>query len=257
LIPLAGKRVLAIAKTGVYRHQAGKKTTERFPPIATRGPFVAGAGERAASFWVRALGERSRHDYELGAPIAADADSPGKPLAPSEVQVLPDFDARLFSALADGTPAYSTASGLVRYQNSEPSAAAQLPAGTTLVFGDANKDRYWTADAEGNLSLWAWEAGESPIDTARVPGVVVDTAVEGTRVAVLSVALIDTGYQPTVTVFVDGKQDGRLRVATSPARSGQPTLDLCLIEGRPWVVVATPHWMHLLDWATPRLLAEW
>jgi hypothetical protein len=41
------------------------------------------------------------------------------------------------------------------------------------------------------------------------------------------------------------------------AHLGQPALDLCLIEGRPWVVVGGRQWLQLLDWAGPRLLAEW
>jgi len=46
-------------------------------------------------------------------------------------------------------------------------------------------------------------------------------------------------------------------VGPSLAYLGQPELDLCLIAGRPWVVVGGKDWMHLLDWKARRLLAEW
>jgi hypothetical protein len=64
-------------------------------------------------------------------------------------------------------------------------------------------------------------------------------------------------YQPSVTVFSKGEQQGQLSVGPTMAHLGQPNLDLCLIAGRPWMVVGGKDWMQLLDWTSRRLLAEW
>ena len=77
------------------------------------------------------------------------------------------------------------------------------------------------------------------------------------RVAVLSIEARVQAYHPTVTIFSEGKQLAQRRVSGTPGASGQPQLDLCLIPGRPWVVVGGKRWLQLVDWETPRLLSEW
>jgi hypothetical protein len=171
---------------------------------------------------------------------------------------LPGFDARRFFVLADGTPVYSTPKGLVRRgDESSPlpfSAPAELP---TVFFADAAPDRYWAADASGQLALWDRKQSSSPIATAKVPGVVIEAAHEGDRVAVLSMDLGGPGYLPHVTIFSNGKEQARLPIGPSIGARGQPKLDLCLVAGRPWVAVGGTLWMQLLDWESRRLLSEW
>jgi hypothetical protein len=69
--------------------------------------------------------------------------------------------------------------------------------------------------------------------------------------------LVGQSYLSTVTIFSYGKERARLNIAPSIASRGQPKLDLCLIAGRPWVVVGNTLWMQLIDWDSQRLLAEW
>jgi hypothetical protein len=125
-----------------------------------------------------------------------------------------------------------------------------------VIWADQRSDRYWAADASGNVGLFA-RSQSKPLLSAQVPGVVVDASVEGKRTAVLSLALEAQSYLPTVTVFEDGKQQKRLQIGPRPASLGRPELDLCLLPDRPWVVVGGRDWLQLLDWSSPRLLAEW
>jgi hypothetical protein len=98
--------------------------------------------------------------------------------------------------------------------------------------------------------------GEAALPASSVAGVLIDRASDGDKVAVLSVALDGQSYRPTVTIFSGKKELGRLSIGPSVART-QPELDLCLIPGRPWVVVGGTRWLQLLDWESRRLLAEW
>jgi len=240
------KSVLVIAKHNVLQYEPGQKQARAPAPFSAPGPLVAWPDPRSAdSFWVRGLGEQSVHQYKLAHAIS------------TREQALPGFDARLFAVLADGVPFYSTPKGLVRPSAaSEPAPFPEPRKPATVLFADSSLGRYWAADALGNLGLWEMRH-DKPVFTARVPGVVIDGAREGDQVAVLSMELIDQGYRATVTVFAKGEQQGQLTVGPSLAYLGQPELDLCLIAGRPWVVVGGKDWMHLLDWKARRLLAEW
>jgi hypothetical protein len=96
-----------------------------------------------------------------------------------------------------------------------------------------------------------------PAYAASVPGVLIDTATEGDRVAVLSLELRDDNYQPTVVIFTGGKEQARLTIGPSIGLKRQPKLDLCVMVGRPWVLVGNGEWLQLLDWSSRRLLSEW
>ena len=255
VVPVATKGVLVIGKQNVFRYEPGAKNVRTSAPIPTPGPLFAWPDSaRAGSFWVRVSGEKSLHSYAPGAtPNAAPVD---------REHALPDFDARLFTLLADGAPFYSTPLGLrsngVRRGDVRPALALPKPAeAAALLFPDVSPERYWAADAQGNLTLWQRKPSETPLFSARVPGAVIDASVEGGRVAVLSIEAAGPSYRPFVTIFADGQQIGQLRPAWTPASGGQPKLDLCLIPGRPWVVVGGTKWMQLHDWQTPRLLSEW
>jgi hypothetical protein len=244
---------LVVARDGVMRLQNGKRA-ERDAPIETKRSLMAWADPRQRdSFWVRAVGEASLRQYALASLKSPSDDGPRPPDA---VQALPGFDSRVFAVLVDGTPAYSTSDGLALGTGKETPPAIELPEAATLLFADSDADRRWTADAEGHLALWKG-AGDEPISTAQVPGIVIDAAHEGSRVAVLSMQLRGKDYQPSVTVFSDGRKETVLPIGPSAAANGQPALDLCVIPGRPWVVVGGRHWLQLLDWSGPRLLAEW
>lgn len=251
VISVARDGVLVIGKQNVFRYVPGSKSARASAPIPTPGPLVAWSDPaRSGSFWVRVAGEKSLRSYT---PAAAPKAAPSQ-----REQALPDFDARLFTVLSDGTPFYSTPKGLVRAGDEAEAAAVPRPSEpATLVFADAVADRFWAADARGNLGLWQRKQEGAPVFSASVPGAVIDVAVEGERVAVLSVDVVDQNYRPTVTVFSDGKQKAQQRVSGTPAADGPPKLDLCLIPGRPWVVVGGTRWMQLVDWETPRLLSEW
>ena len=250
VVPLK-KGVLVIGRKGLFRYEPGNRRALESAPIPTPAPLVAWSDpKRTGSFWVRVFGEANLHQYTLArAPKATPDDS---------VQALPGFDGRLFTVLADGVPLYSTANGLVRPEGeAEATSAPKLPEPAKLIFSDVDRDRYWTADGQGNLGLWDRKQGSTPVFSARVPGAVIDVALEGGRVAVLSIEAREQAYRPTVTVFSDGKQAAQRRVSWTPGSSGQPQLDLCLIPGRPWVVVGGKRWLQLVDWQTPRLLSEW
>lgn len=255
VLALAKRQVLAIARDGVYRLELGKKQTERYAPIDTKAPLWAFA-EGGESFVVRVLGEASLRHYDLARLAPDEAGTPSsEPRAPERVEKLTGFDSRSFGLLGESTPMYSTAEGL-RFGVEEAARGPTLPESMSVLFGDASESRYWTADDGGRLKLWERANSEAPVATSDVPGVVIDAAREGARVAVLSLELDNNSYQPTVTVFIDGRQQARVRIGPTDS-SAQPAFDLCLLPGRPWVVVGGRHWLQLLDWSAPRLLAEW
>jgi hypothetical protein len=229
VITLGEQSVLVIAKGNVLRYRRGEKQARPSAPIPTPPSLFAWPDEEDAnSFWVRVHGESQSQHYTLPG-VTGDPSPHLKPKKTHRTEPLaPD---------ATGLP---PASG---------SAA--------LVFRDSSPDRYWTADASGTLRLKNRDRPEPPVFTSRVPGVVIDSAVEGDDVAVLSMALEGNGYRPTVTIFSKGRERGRLRLGPSVASFGQPELDLCLLAGRPWLVVGGRQWLELFDWSGPRLLAQW
>ena len=264
VVSLAKKRVLVIAKDGLLRYEFGDKEARRYRPIAAPGPVVAWADPRESdAFWLRVQAEKSVRKYVLASPAEPGAKSPKAATKPGTVidgvvEPLTDFDSRLFTVLTDGTPFYSTPQGLRRLgDSSEPRPFPALSKPPTILFADPTPNRYWAADSSGALALWDLKGPEAPVFSSRVPGVVIDVATQGEEVAVLSMELAEASYRSTLTIFSKGKQQGRLSIAPSVAAHGQPKLDVCLLAGRPWAVVGGRHWLQLLDWTAPRLLAEW
>jgi hypothetical protein len=259
VLTTARKGAVVIAKDGVLGYEPGQKALRRHAPIPTSAPLVAWLDPRRAdSLRVHAVGDEKVREYSLAALSSAEPDSPPPPAqVPRQVESLEGFDGRLFTLLADETAFYSTPNGLVR-RGSEARLTRfyALPAATTLLFADVSPTRYWAGDASGRVALWDLEQSASPRFGATVPGVVVDAAQEGERVAVLSIALSAGSYLPTVTIFSNGKELGRVDTGPSSTRQ-QPEVDVCLVAGRPWVVVAGRRWLQLLDWESHRLLAEW
>jgi hypothetical protein len=264
VVPFATKGALVVAETAVVRYQPGQPQEQRFAPIPVRGALsVLPDPRRAEAFRVRTLGEAKLEGYALSSlprePARGDAGPPPSlaKVTPGEVP-LPDFDSRLFTLLADGAPLFSTPKGLVRgVGDASPVALPQLSAQPTLLFADASPQRYWAADASGKLGLWDFKDAAAPVLTSSVPGVVIDAAAEGDRVAVLSIELTGDSYRPAVAIFANGKEEARLSLGPNIGLTSQPKLDLCLIAGRPWVVVGGRQWLQLFDWSTRRLLAEW
>lgn len=261
---LAKKRVLVIAKKNLLLYELDGTGARRYLPVATPRLILAWPDPREVdTFWLHNQGERTVRQFRLGSLPESEAKSAPKqpkaarPVTAGQVQELTDFDSRLFTVLSDGTPLYSTKDGLRRLGDSSdsPFPAPSQPA--TGLFADPTPDRYWLADASGALVLWDRKRAESPVFSSRVPGVVIDVASEGQRVAVLSMELAGASYRSTLSIFSKGEQKGQLSVAPTVAASGQPKLDVCLIPGRPWAVVGGKHWLQLLDWSAPRLLAEW
>lgn len=251
------KTAIVIAKGGVLRYELGQKQARRYAPISASGLLMAWSDpNRPESFRVHAAGSQSVEEFTLTGPLGTDAGSP-PPQVARNVVPLPEFDARHFIVLTDRTLLYSTPSSLVRRGREAPGIPFRQFSGTaTTLFADSAASRYWAADASGKLALLDLEGTSSPF-TASVPGVVIDTAVEGDRVAVLSLELVGQSYAPTVTVFSNGKEQARMSIGTNVAARAQPKLDLCLIAGRPWVVVGNAGGLQLLDWSSRRLLAEW
>jgi hypothetical protein len=257
LLSLGPRRVLVIARDAVYHYEFGKAEAERHAANDTKGPQWAWVDrDESKSFWARARGERSLRNYALASLAVDSGRAPSTPRPPDRVRELANFDSRLFALLADGTPVYSTSEGLRILRGDTPSPVRGAPRSAASLFGDAAGNRFWTADALGKLALWEGEA-ENDVSGAQVSGTVIDVARDGSRLAVLSLELNGHSYQPSVTVFSDGRQDALLHIGPTDASHGQPTLDLCLLPGRPWVVVAGKHWLQLLDFSAPRLLAEW
>jgi hypothetical protein len=263
VLALAGTGALVLGKDNVLRYTLGETQAQRYAPLPVAGPFVTWLEPRTAgSFWIRASGKQLRQ-YSLGAVAAHKSKAPSP--APVEgtvtagrVEELTGFDSRLFTLLADGTPLFSTAEGLRQRGEKSPSKPlATVPGAATSLFADPVQDRYWTADAAGKLNLWDLTGAGTPLLSSQVGGVVIDAAVQGTTLAVLSIELIGQNYQPSVTIFVKGEQVKRVSLAPSVASAGQPKLDVCLLPDRPWVVVGGKRWLQLLDWSAPRLLAEW
>lgn len=253
------KRVVVLSKDAVYRYAPEKKETQRYAPIPSSAPLYAWPdAKRADSFHVRTASDEKLGEYSLeGLPDLLPDAPPAPPQTPRQVENLPGFDTTLFTLLANETPLYSTAKGLVQRGNEANAAPLpKAPGPVTLLFADAFPDRYWTADAAGGLSFWDPKQRATPMFSATVPGVVIDSAVESDRVAVLSLERTDRSYLPVVTIFARNKQIGRIDAGPSISRQ-QPQVDLCLIAGRPWVLIGTKRWMQLLDWESRRLLAEW
>lgn len=146
----------------------------------------------------------------------------------------------------------------LRLEVREPSTVSVL---NRRVVVTANGEAFSFRLGEASLRPLGPSASEPPPKPAaspeRVPGTVIDVSSEGPRLAVLSLEADGQFYRPIVTVFEQGKQRGRVRLGPSPTLTGQPELDLCLLPGRPWVVVGGRYWVQLLDWTTSRLLAEW
>jgi hypothetical protein len=259
LILAPRKSVLVVAKEGLFRYEAGQKTLRRYAPIPASAPLVAWPDPRHAdSLLVRTAGDEKLREYSLAglASVAPDA-APVAAQSARRVLELAGFDARLFTLLSDGTPFYSTAKGLVRLgRESQPVPFPEPAAPPALIFADSSPDRYWAADALGRLVLRDQKQGMAPVFTGSVPGVVIDAAQEGEWVAVLSVELQHRSYVPTVTIFSNGKELARVNLGPSLTRQ-PPELDLCLIPGRPWVLVGGRRWLQLFDWESRRLLAEW
>lgn len=272
VVALSGKGALVIAKNDVYRYQLGETRAQRYAATTAREPLQAWADPRAAdAFWVRQAREGLLQQHTLASKPSNGSKSPPRGTTPTPTDEpqhvlsaarsveLPEFDRGLFTLLADGTPLYSTPAGLRRQGDTAKAPPLPRPPGeVSLLFADSARDRYWSANADGNLSLWSTRAkSEAPVLSARVPGVVIDAATEGDRVAVLSLKLIGQDYRPTVSIFSKNGQSHQLNIAATDASDGPPEIDLCLIPNRPWVVVGTRRWLQLLDWDPPRLLAEW
>jgi hypothetical protein len=254
VIVLGEGSVLVAGEKNLFRYRKGANEAEPSAPIpAGDGLFLWRDDASADSFWVRALGDQELRRYTWPA-----GDSPGPAKLGHDAEAVADFDGRLFAVLSDGVPVYSTARGLGRPGSDAPVAPVPpLSKPGTLLFADASPDRYWTADPLEGVALRNLGKPEPPVLKDPVPGVVIDAAIEGDRVAVLSMELKNQAYRPSVSVFSKGQQAGQLNIGPSAAHLGQPPLDVCLIEGRPWVVVGGRHWLQLLDWTGPRLLAEW
>lgn len=258
VLRLADGTILALAKSEVLHYELGRKENPRYPPIPLHGALVAWAASgEPRMFRVHAGGEAALHEYELG-PFGGGQQTPATALRILEARVepLPEFDSRWLAVMTDGAPLYSSAHGLMR-AGKEPSGARRpIPPATVLVFADPSPENYWLATGTGGLERWGLD-GAAPTVAARVPGVAMETAVEGTRLVVLSLQLVGESYRPAITMFDRGRQVRQIEVAPSEASLGQPKLDLCLISGRPWVVVGSTQWLQLLDLDGPRLLAEW
>lgn len=254
----AERQVLVIAKDAVAKYEIGKDALDRYAPIDVERPLWAWTDpKRPGAFSVHAFGESEVRTYTLsrlgsvGAAGAATA-------VESQVQqrALPELDSRWFTVLADGTPFYSTPGGMRRL-GTDASTSALPPPSAALLFPDADPARYWAADANGTVTLHGSSKDATPKLTEHLEGAVIDAAHDGDRVAVLTLSADASSYRPTVTVISHGKVEKRLPIGPTPAWVGQPKLDLCLIPGRPWVVVGGLQWIQLLDWTGPRLLAEW
>jgi hypothetical protein len=254
LFSSAPKNVVVVAKDGVLRYELGKKEARLLAPIPARAPLHAWTGPRHAdSFYVHTAGDGKVREYSLAGPGVDAGAPPARAQIARSAEDLPGFDARFFTLLADKTPFYSTAKGLVR--RGDEANPASCPDSTTLLFADSKPHRYFTGDAAGRVALWDTKQAAAPVSSASVPGTLIDAAQEGARVAVLSLVMNAQGFVPTVTIFSNGQE--LARVDTGPGARQQPELDLCLIAGRPWVVVGTRRWLQLIDWESRRLLAEW
>lgn len=260
VVPFGKRSVLVLGKDALLGYELGQTQARSYTPLPVAGPLVAWAEPRAGgSLRLRRAADTKLEEYTL-APLAsgaAGAPSNAVPATPRAVP-LPEFDGRLFTMLADGTPLFTTGKGLVRLgHETKPLALPELSGPATLLLPDSSAERYWAADATGKLGLWSVAQPAAPLSTSSVPGVVIDAAADATRVAVLGIEAFGHEYRPAVTVFVNGKQQVRLPLGPQAAALGQPQIDVCLVRGRPWVVVGGALWLQLLDWESRRLLAEW
>ncbi len=264
LIALAGESRLVITKENLFRHYRDDREAKRYVRIPLLGPLVAWPEAREInSFWVRYLRDPDLHYYTL-APTAeseetssADAQRPF-PVTIGQVRPLHDFDQRLFTLMADGTPFYSTSGGLVggkrplRYSPLPP-----LQQELALMWADSTYHRYWVSDRAGNLGVWERSRGEPRLVTARLPGPVVATDVLGATAAILSVRQLGGRYQTEVTLFEEHNFSKRWLVSDTPLTDGQPVLDLCLLNGSKRLVVGGRDWLGLYDRRSGKLLQEW
>lgn len=253
LLSLPQGGALVTTRDALLRIQLGKEV-ERYAPIQQRAPLVLWSSSDANAFEVRGATEPAIFEYRLPttAPSKAGASEP----LGARSKPLPGFDLKHLILLSDGVPLYSTEQGLVRGGEASSKQGARLGEGDAL-FADPSPKHYWVARRSGALERWNVSSTESPERESRLDGAWIDSASDQGRLAVLSLKLNGQDYHPTVTVFENGLETGRLAVAPLPASLGQPDLDLCLIGSRPWVVVGGLHWLQLLNLSPPRLLAEW
>ncbi len=263
LISLAGESRLVITASKVFRHYRTEKSAPSFARIPVLGPLVAWPDARDIDgFWVRYLRDPSLHHYTLArAPEAAPSESQpavaggDSAVTIGEVQLLPGFDRRLFTLMADGTPFYSTSNGLERGGSTPRRSPLPSMPNVVALWAGSNSRQYWAASALGFVGLWEQSRGEPQLVASRVEGAVLQAAVRGKTTVIVSVELASEQYRVHVSTF-DGRARGK-EWALTPTHDVQPVVDVCLLGAQPRVLVGGREWLQLFDVQSGALLGEW
>lgn len=284
---------LSAGENATVHYQEGKAT--QHPPLDGSAPRTLWAdSKKERAFWVHREGAAQFDQYTLAptpnaqttkatpepknlekpnnAQQPAKADNPAEPedsptgsaratrepLKPTASRKLPGFDGRAFAVMPNGSPYYSTPSGLLEAAVISPAEHhPQLQPSAHLLLASTRPTELWTSDERGDLALWRGNRSDAPERTWKIPGAIIDVEKRDDTIVVLSLELSGDSYRPTITVITKGERVTQFHVAPSPASLGLPVVDLCVLRDRPWVVVGTSQWLQLLDWTSRRLLAEW
>lgn len=267
-LALSGDSTLVVGKHEVVRYYRGQKQAPRFARIPLLGPLQAWADPQDIdSFWVRYLRDPDLHYYTL-----VDAD---RSVTFGQVRNLPDFDRRHFTLLADGSPFYTTERGLLQL---EGNATRESPPPALLgalngVWPAARLDRYWVSSDAGELKLFEQSRGEPLRRSHRVDGVPYAVDVDGERLAIVSVSQTGSQVDWHLSVIRGDETVARLELpmtlplssdvtaqqtdTPSSALDDHDNRDVCLLQGRPWVLAGGKRLLQLFDYEKQELLQTW
>jgi hypothetical protein len=272
VIQLAGDSSLVIARSGVFRYYHGEKAARRFTRIPILGPLQAWSDpQNIDGFWVRYLRDPALHHFTLEDDAPPTAKGPlvesseravmPKAVTIGEVVELAEFDFRLFTVLRDGSPFYSTVSGLLKATIGAPrlSPWPQLTRRLAALWPGSTQDRYWAADESG--AAWQFELGrgEPRVMAVQFAGLPIAIAHQGDLVAVASAALTRGERTRELEVFRGQKRLAQLRLPAglTESRPAAGELDLCLLDGKPWVVVGSRTQLLVYDYARRAVVESW
>jgi hypothetical protein len=235
---LAGFSALLIGSKSTQRYYNGQETAERFARIPLLGAgYVEGDNDDIDRFWVRFLRDDAFHQFHLDAD-AFHAES-------VRVVELKGSDQRIAARLRSGAFVFTRAKELVWQFGSEQRTyplSDVVP--EPIEFASAERtDQVWAFDAKHGAVLLEMTRGRPLRQQLAFRGQPFSIAVDGGRVAVVSVVQTQAGHSFVLQVFERGVLVFEHGLPENVGASGSwqqramANRDVCLIPGRPWVVV--------------------
>jgi hypothetical protein len=235
---LTGFSALLIGSKSTQRYYHGQEEAERFARIPLLGAgYVEGENDDIDRFWVRFLRDDAFHQFHLDAD-AFHAEN-------VRVVVLKGSDQRIAARLRSGAFVFTRAQDLVWQFGSEQRTyplSDVVP--EPIEFASAERtDQVWAFDAKRGAVLLEMTRGRPLRQQLAFRGQPFSIDVEGARVAVVSVVQTQAGHGFVLQVFERGALVFEHGLPENGGASGSwqqramANRDVCLIPGRPWVVV--------------------